>query len=201
MSPRVSVVPTLQPRAAALLGVDVVVGDREHLVERQARLGDDERGHQLGDRGDRQHRLRRSCRTAPRWCPGRAPGRRPTSARAHRRRRAGRKAGRTRAGPARRGPARPGAGRRCGHGPRRRRCSCASLPRPFARVALAAGRFFSGGGRLGRRSRREGGQAEQQRGGNQVRTVDKTLSLGCERRGSLGEAGKVAQDQKLAHCS
>ena len=48
----------LQARAAALFGVDVVVGDRDRLVERQARFGDDDGGHQLGERGDRQDRLR-----------------------------------------------------------------------------------------------------------------------------------------------
>ena len=48
----------VQARAAALLGVESSCGDRQHLVQRQLRLGDDQRRHQLGDRGDRQHRLR-----------------------------------------------------------------------------------------------------------------------------------------------
>ena len=43
---------------AALLGVDVVLRDHEHLVQRQLRLGHDQRRHQLGDRRNRQHRLR-----------------------------------------------------------------------------------------------------------------------------------------------
>ena len=46
-----------QARAAALLGVDVLVGDRDDLVERLLRLGDDHRRHELGERGDRQDGL------------------------------------------------------------------------------------------------------------------------------------------------
>jgi hypothetical protein len=46
-----------QARARALFGVDLFLRDGDQLVERLARLGDDQRGHQLGDRGNRQHRV------------------------------------------------------------------------------------------------------------------------------------------------
>ena len=171
----------LEPRAAALLGVDVVVGDRDHLVERQARLGDDERGHQLGDRGDRQHRLRvlgeqhlvgvlvehqgdarlQLERIDVVVQPGELAERRMRSARP--------------------GPAPPGAGRRCGREPRPRRCSSPACPRPWPGWSWRRDASFREG-RLGRRGRRDSGNAEKQRGGNQGADGRQNSSLGCGRR-------------------
>jgi hypothetical protein len=48
----------MQPRAAALVRVDVGLRNRQLLVERLPGVEHDERRHQLGDGGDRQHRAR-----------------------------------------------------------------------------------------------------------------------------------------------
>ncbi len=47
-----------QARAAVLLGVAVFLAHRQHFVHQQAGIHDHQRGHQHGDRSDRQHRRR-----------------------------------------------------------------------------------------------------------------------------------------------
>jgi hypothetical protein len=46
----------LETGTAPLLRIDVVLADHDHLVHRQASLCHDQTGHQLGQRGNRQHR-------------------------------------------------------------------------------------------------------------------------------------------------
>jgi hypothetical protein len=51
-------VPTVKRERLPFFGIHVVLRNGQHLVQRQAGLGDHQRGHQLGDRGDRQHSFR-----------------------------------------------------------------------------------------------------------------------------------------------
>ena len=171
----------LEPRPAALLGVDVLVGDRDHLVEGQVRLGDDDRGHQLGDRGDRQHRLRVLGEQHLVGVLVEHQG----DARLQLERidfvvQAGKLAERRmdRLDPDQRHPAQ-GAVAATDHD------DGGVLARAFRRLrqgGLGGGTFLFRSSRLGRRRRREGGKAEQQRGGNQGADGRQNSSLGCGRR-------------------
>jgi hypothetical protein len=52
------VVPTLRREWLPFFGVDVVLADGDLLVERELGFGHDQGRHQLGQRSDREHRLR-----------------------------------------------------------------------------------------------------------------------------------------------
>jgi hypothetical protein len=183
----------LEPRAAALLGVDVVVGDRDHLVEGQVRLGDDDRGHQLGDRGDRQHRLGVLGEQHLVGVLVEHQG----DARLELERigfvvQAGKLAERRmdRLDPDQGHPAQGAvAAADHDHGGVLARGAA-----PWRRRR----RFFSGGRRLGRGRGGDGGDAESRVAETRVRTVDKTLPSGAGGARSLGEQEKRARSKTCA---